>query len=156
MNAFHILDDIGNALADLGADRQPFNKNLAGFFELVCFHYASRCLGVYGLGPGLYNKKFAGTNFNTVTIFGPFNIHGFAVMIFYNTGPFSQLKDFVVTDYVAAALFRGSLNGFYRFGSTRIIVVNHFYFLGTDPFADDGSFALLQRCLEDIVFVWVY
>ena len=37
MDAFHVLDDIGLTLADLGADRQTFDKDVALLLEDICF-----------------------------------------------------------------------------------------------------------------------
>ena len=88
MDAFHVIEDIGYALADLGADRQTFDKDFAGFLEDICLHQAYFGLGMNSFRSGLNNEQFACAHINPVTIFGPFNIHGFAVMFLYDTGPF--------------------------------------------------------------------
>ena len=109
-----------------------------------------------GLRSGLDYKETAGTHFDSVTILGPFDIHGLAVMFFNDTCPLSQFKDFIVTQNIITAFFRGGFNIFYRLISIRIIVVYHLYFFTADSFPDNGTLALLQGRLENIILVRIY
>ena len=151
----HIGDDIGLALADLGAHGQAFHQHLAPFLELVGFHGALGGLGMDGFGPGLDDEQVAGADLFAVAILGPLDIHGLAVMLLDDAGPLGELQDLIVVDYVCMPLIVGGGDVLHRLVVASLVVVDHLHLFAAHPLADDGPLAFLEGGLEDVIFVRV-
>ena len=85
---------------------------------------------------------------------GPLDVHGSAVVLLDGASQPGELQDGLVIEAEAPAVFPGDLNlaggAFAPFG------VDDLFLLAAEVLSKDGTEALLQRRLEDVVFVGIH
>ena len=153
MDVFHVFNNIGNTLPDLGSDRLPGHNKIAGLLQFVSFHELFAGLRMNRFRPCLDNVQITGSNLLAVSVLGPFNVHGLLVMVFNNAGPFCKLKNLIIVKYILSPFFRSCVDIKNRFVRRRVRVVNHLYFLAANTLPDNRPFTLFQGRLEHIKLV---
>jgi len=147
-----IFYDMRRSGADLRAYRCPCNDEIPRFRKFVTFEDVYISLGLDGFGPGLQDKEFAG-----ISVFAPFNIHGFEksglfrVVIFYDGGPPCKCQDLILSDTESFPFIFGNRNNLYRVFFVRGI--DHLYFFGAKLFLEDRVESCLERGFEHIKFI---